>query len=136
MKNLKRAHKNLIAIDKKEDPETGRKIEEIAELFNKKSEQLEAMRRGWWEHHFDIDWRFQIPILLMIELLETILFWYAGLFYDWWLGDMLLNKNWYYGLEDVEYNIWIMRKGAPVKGNIKKKVERPGLTDDEIEELR
>ena len=40
MKNLKRAHKNLIAIDKTEDPEMGRRIEEIAELFNKKSEQL------------------------------------------------------------------------------------------------
>jgi Ca2+-binding EF-hand superfamily protein len=29
-----------------------------------------------------------------------------------------------------------MRKGAPTKGPAKKKVERPGLTEDEIEELR
>lgn len=29
-----------------------------------------------------------------------------------------------------------MRKGAPAKTGGKKKVERPGLTEDEIEELR
>jgi hypothetical protein len=29
-----------------------------------------------------------------------------------------------------------MRKGVPAKGPAKKKIERPGLTEDEIEELR
>jgi hypothetical protein len=29
-----------------------------------------------------------------------------------------------------------MRKGVPAKGPAKKRVERPGLTEDEIEELR
>jgi hypothetical protein len=29
-----------------------------------------------------------------------------------------------------------MKKGVPAKGAAKKKVERPGLTEDEVEELR